>query len=125
MAEQVRGATSTFRQWFADNGARQRLRAVWRELFREFDAVICPVTPTAAFAHDFTPDQDARVIKVNGEPRAFESRMTVAALINALELDLRKVAVELNREIVPRSTYAQVALSTGDILEIVHFIGGG
>jgi thiamine biosynthesis protein ThiS len=62
---------------------------------------------------------------VNGEPRAFEARMTVAALISALELDLRKVAVELNREIVPRSTYAQVALSTGDILEIVHFIGGG
>jgi thiamine biosynthesis protein ThiS len=62
---------------------------------------------------------------VNGEPRTFESRMTVAALINALELDLRKVAVERNREIVPRSTYAQVALTTGDILEIVHFIGGG
>jgi thiamine biosynthesis protein ThiS len=62
---------------------------------------------------------------VNGEPRAFDRRMTVAALINALELDLRKVAVERNREIVPRSTYAQVALSTGDILEIVHFIGGG
>jgi thiamine biosynthesis protein ThiS len=62
---------------------------------------------------------------INGEPRAFAGAMTVAALINALELDLRKVAVELNREIVPRSTYSHVALSTGDVLEIVHFIGGG
>jgi thiamine biosynthesis protein ThiS len=62
---------------------------------------------------------------VNGEPRAFEGAMTVAGLVGALELDIRKVAVELNREIVPRSTYAQVALNSGDILEIVHFIGGG
>jgi thiamine biosynthesis protein ThiS len=42
-----------------------------------------------------------------------------------LALDIRKVAVELNREIVPRSTYAQVVLASGDTLEIVHFIGGG
>jgi thiamine biosynthesis protein ThiS len=64
-------------------------------------------------------------LTVNGEPRAFSTRMTVAALVIALELDIRKVAVELNREIVPRSTYAQVALNSGDTLEIVHFIGGG
>jgi len=64
-------------------------------------------------------------LTVNGERRAFPTRLTVAALVNALELDMRKVAVELNREIVPRSTYGQVALHSGDILEIVHFIGGG
>jgi thiamine biosynthesis protein ThiS len=51
--------------------------------------------------------------------------LTVAGLAQALGLDTRKVAVELNREIVPRSTYAQVPLRGGDILEIVHFIGGG
>lgn len=62
---------------------------------------------------------------VNGEPHAFPTRLTVAGLVTALELDIRKVAVELNREIVPRSTYAQVALTSGDTLEIVHFIGGG
>ena len=64
-------------------------------------------------------------LTVNGERLAFQTRMTVATLVTALELDIRKVAVELNREIVPRSTYADVTLSSGDILEIVHFIGGG
>jgi thiamine biosynthesis protein ThiS len=64
-------------------------------------------------------------LTVNGERLAFQTRMTVATLVTALELDIRKVAVELNREIVPRSTYADVTLSSGDVLEIVHFIGGG
>ena len=50
---------------------------------------------------------------------------TVAALLAAIGLDTRKVAVERNEEIVPRSTYAKVALAEGDKLEIVHFIGGG
>ena len=47
------------------------------------------------------------------------------ALLAAIGLDTRKVAVERNEEIVPRSTYALVALHEGDKLEIVHFIGGG
>ncbi|HEY4266118.1 MAG TPA: sulfur carrier protein ThiS, partial [Micropepsaceae bacterium] len=51
--------------------------------------------------------------------------MTVEALLTHLALDPRKVAVERNLEIVPRSTYAAVDLSEGDRLEIVHFIGGG
>ena len=49
----------------------------------------------------------------------------VAALVAALGLDGRKVAVERNLEIVPRSTYGLTALSEGDRIEIVHFIGGG
>jgi thiamine biosynthesis protein ThiS len=68
---------------------------------------------------------DILSITVNGEPRGFSTGMTVAALVAALGLDIRKVAIELNREIVPRSTYAQVALKSDDTLEIVHFIGGG
>jgi thiamine biosynthesis protein ThiS len=64
-------------------------------------------------------------LTVNGEALSFPAGLTVAGLVTALALDIRKVAVELNREIVPRSTYAQVALSSGDTLEIVHFIGGG
>jgi thiamine biosynthesis protein ThiS len=68
---------------------------------------------------------DLLILTVNGEPRSFPTRLTVAGLVTALALDIRKVAVELNREIVPRSSYAQVALRSGDTLEIVHFIGGG
>ena len=49
----------------------------------------------------------------------------VAALVAALGLDGRKVAVERNLEIVPRSTYVSTPLAEGDRIEIVHFIGGG
>jgi sulfur carrier protein len=51
--------------------------------------------------------------------------VTIAALVGALGLDARKVAVERNLEIVPRSTYADTALADGDRIEIVTFIGGG
>jgi len=64
-------------------------------------------------------------ITVNGEAREIAAGATVAALLAAIGLDTRKVAVERNEEIVPRSTYAEVALTPGDRLEIVHFIGGG
>jgi thiamine biosynthesis protein ThiS len=64
-------------------------------------------------------------LTLNGESREFDTPMTVAALLSAIGLDTRKVAVERNEEIVPRSTYATTALAEGDSLEIVHFIGGG
>ena len=63
-------------------------------------------------------------ITLNGEPRAIRAA-TVAELLREIGLDTRKVAVERNEEIVPRSTYAAAALAAGDQLEIVHFIGGG
>jgi thiamine biosynthesis protein ThiS len=68
---------------------------------------------------------DELALTINGETRKFPGPLTVAGLVAALRLDIRKVAVELNREIVPRSTYAAVPLGSGDVLEIVHFIGGG
>jgi len=64
-------------------------------------------------------------LTVNGESRGFDGVADVAGLVTQLGLDARKVAVELNLEIVPRSTYAQTALADGDRIEIVHFIGGG
>ncbi len=64
-------------------------------------------------------------VTVNGEARSFDGPLTVHGLLAGLELDPRKVAVERNQEIVPRSTYAAVWLTAGDALEIVHFIGGG
>lgn len=63
-------------------------------------------------------------LTVNGEPRR-AAPGTVADLVRSLELDPAKVAVERNGLIVPRSTLAQVTLADGDVLEIVHFVGGG
>ncbi len=64
-------------------------------------------------------------IIINGEPRALEGPLTLAGLLAALGLDGGKVAVERNLEIVPRSTYGEVAVADGDRYEIVRFIGGG
>ena len=68
---------------------------------------------------------DAIEITVNGERRQVAAGTTVRGLIEQLGLGDRKVAVERNRAIVPRSTLADVALVEGDALEIVHFVGGG
>jgi sulfur carrier protein len=64
-------------------------------------------------------------ITVNGEARQVPAGASVADLLVQIGLDTRKVAVERNLEIVPRSGYAATALAEGDALEIVHFIGGG
>jgi thiamine biosynthesis protein ThiS len=68
-------------------------------------------------------------LMLNGESRVFEGPadgpLSVSALLTTLGLDTRKVAVERNEEIVPRSRYAETWLASGDALEIVHFIGGG
>jgi sulfur carrier protein len=64
-------------------------------------------------------------LTINGEPRAFAQLTDVAGLVAALGLDARKVAVELNLEIVPRSAYGRTPIADGDRIEIVHFIGGG
>jgi thiamine biosynthesis protein ThiS len=68
-------------------------------------------------------------LTLNGERRVFEGPaegpLSLSALLTTLGLDTRKVAVERNEEIVPRSRYAETWLASGDTLEIVHFIGGG
>ena len=65
------------------------------------------------------------IITINGQNREFDAPLTLAKLVEDLGLPPRKVAVERNREIVPKSTYAHIALNDGDTLEIVHFVGGG
>lgn len=62
---------------------------------------------------------------LNGEERDVADVVTIADLVAALGLDARKVAVERNLEIAPRSSYADTALADGDRIEIVTFIGGG
>jgi sulfur carrier protein len=63
-------------------------------------------------------------IEVNGEPRD-TSAATISELIAELDLDARKVAVERNLEIVPRSLHARTRLAQGDRIELVQFVGGG
>ncbi|WP_309627873.1 sulfur carrier protein ThiS [Brevundimonas sp.] len=63
-------------------------------------------------------------IQVNGDTREVAAR-TVLALVEELGFDVRKVAVERNLAIVPRSLHAETVLEDGDRIELVQFVGGG
>jgi sulfur carrier protein len=62
---------------------------------------------------------------LNGEPASAPEAVTVAAFLESLGMPEKGVAVERNREIVPKSMYATVRLADGDRIEIVQFVGGG
>ena len=64
-------------------------------------------------------------IRVNGAERALAGEMSVADLVRELALEGKRIAVELNGEIVPRSRHAQTRLAAGDRLESVGAVGGG
>jgi thiamine biosynthesis protein ThiS len=69
-------------------------------------------------------------VHINGEERAIAdpappAQFTLAALVESLNMKPDRVAVELNRNIVPRDRWPQTLLQDGDRLEIVHFVGGG
>ena len=64
-------------------------------------------------------------ITVNGESRSLPGPATLLDLLADLELDARQVVVELNREIVRRPRLGDITLSSGDQIELVHFVGGG
>jgi thiamine biosynthesis protein ThiS len=63
-------------------------------------------------------------ITVNGEKKSV-NMMSVLQFLQSLEIDSRRVAVEYNRGILPKSSYETTVLQDGDQLEIVHFVGGG
>jgi thiazole synthase len=65
------------------------------------------------------------ILTLNGDSRTIAAGASVADLVRDIGLDPAKVAVERNMEIVPRSTLAAVTLADNDVLEIVHFVGGG
>lgn len=64
-------------------------------------------------------------IQLNGEDREIPDNSTALDLVEQLGLGGKRLAMEVNREIVPRSTYATTTLKQGDEIEIVHAIGGG
>jgi len=89
-------------------------------------------TQLAALASPLLPDQAALALRIrsmklvlNGEEREFAGNLTLAGLLDQLGLKADRVAIELNRDIVPRDRWADIALKDADQLEIVHFVGGG
>ncbi len=64
-------------------------------------------------------------IQLNGEPKTLQNATTLAELVAELGLDARKIAIEQNRVIIPKSAYANTSLTAADEIEIVAFMGGG
>jgi len=64
-------------------------------------------------------------VRLNGETRECREGMTLAELVAELGLGAKRIAVEVNRDIIPREEYPMCRLKTGDEIEIVHFVGGG
>jgi amidase len=75
-AERLRGIALGHRDWLMADGGRSRLRAQWRELFRTYDAVICPIMPTPAYPHDHSEDQEQRRIGIDGKDYVYPDQLS-------------------------------------------------
>ena len=64
-------------------------------------------------------------IKVNGKVRIFQNKITLFKLVKDLRIPIKKVAIELNQEIIDKKKLNKINLKKNDKIEIVHFIGGG
>jgi amidase len=100
-AERLRGMTQSHRDWVLDDGARGRLRAQWRELFKTFDAVICPIMPTPAYPHDHSPQQEARRIKIDGKDYAYSDQLAWPGIATLPGLPATAIPLGLSPEGLP------------------------
>jgi thiamine biosynthesis protein ThiS len=64
-------------------------------------------------------------ITLNGDPHELQAPLSVSALLEQLEIDARRVAVELNLAVVKKAAYDSSVITEGDEVEIVNFVGGG
>jgi amidase len=74
-AERLRGMTQSHSGWVLDDGARARLRVQWHQLFKSFDAVICPIMPTPAYPHDHSLEQEKRRIAIDGKEYVYPDQL--------------------------------------------------
>jgi len=100
-AERLRGIGLSHRDWLMAEGGRARLRAQWRELFKSFDAVICPVMPTPAYPHDHSPDQDARRIEIDGKAYVYPDQLAWAGIATLPGLPATAIPIGLSPEGLP------------------------
>ena len=64
-------------------------------------------------------------IQLNGDPYVIEGDARLTVLVETLKMKPTRIAVELNREVVPKADYATITLREGDELELINFVGGG
>jgi len=100
-AERLRGIVLSHRDWVIADGGRARLRAQWRELFKAFDAVICPVMPTPAFPHDHSADQETRRIGIDGKDYVYPDQLAWPGIATLPGLPATAIPIGLSPEGLP------------------------
>ena len=99
-AERIRGAVLSHRDWIVANSARCQLRARWRDFFKAFDVLICPVSPVTAFPHDRS-DREARRILINGEPHPYGDQLIWPGVATLPGLPATSVPIDMSPEGLP------------------------
>jgi amidase len=100
-AERLRGAVMSHREWIQANALRGGLRAQWRALFHEFDAVLCPTMPTPAFPHDHTPNQNARRIVVDNQEFPYNDQLVWPGIATCPGLPSTAIPIALSSDGLP------------------------
>ncbi len=100
-AERLRGIALNHRDWLMADGARTRLRAQWRELFKGFDAVICPIMPTPAYPHDHSEDQEKRRINIDGKDYVYPDQLAWPGIATLPGLPATAIPIGFSAEGLP------------------------
>ncbi|MFE9785644.1 amidase [Nocardia salmonicida] len=100
-ATRLRGTAFTHRDWVEANNRRELHRHGWRQLFAEFDAVVCPITPTPAFPHDHDPDLLGRRIDIDGVEYPYLDQLVWAGLATMPGLPATAIPTGLSPEGLP------------------------
>jgi amidase len=100
-AERLRGITLSHRDWVTADGARARLRAQWRELFKSFDAVICPIMPTPAYPHDHLEPQEERSIGIDGREYSYSDQLAWPGIATLPGLPATAIPLGLSAQGLP------------------------
>ena len=100
-AERLRGIALSHRDWLLADRGRAQLKAQWRELFKNFDAVICPVLPTPAYPHDHSPEQETRHINIDGKDYAYPDQLAWPGIASLPGLPATAIPIGLSPDGLP------------------------
>jgi amidase len=100
-AERLRGIALSHRDWVMADSGRARLRAQWRELFKTFDAVICPVMPTPAYPHDHSLEQETRRINIDGKDYVYPDQLAWPGIATLPGLPATAIPIGLSPDGLP------------------------
>lgn len=100
-AARLRGMVFSHRDWIEANNRRERHRHGWRQFFAEFDAVVCPITPTPAFPHDHNPDPRERRLDIDGAEYPYLDQLVWAGLPTMPGLPATAVPADRSPEGLP------------------------